>query len=89
MLQMSVKAVVPEDRLIVIELPSDTPVGPIRLTITEPTDVEEFEVVIPEDVLRRLPSYVDPVTGERKSVGRSGVVREIRTSPTESASRAP
>ena len=89
MLQMSVKVVVPEDRRIVIELPTDTPVGPIRLTLTEPADIEEFEVVIPESVLRGLPTYVDPATGERRPVGRSGVVREIRTSPTGPASRAP
>ncbi len=79
MLQMSVKAVVPEDRRIVIELPADTPIGPIRLTVEEPTDVVEFEVVIPEDVQHRLPTYVDPATGDRRLAARTGVVREIRS----------
>lgn len=78
MFQLSIETTVPEDRRVTIDLPPDTPVGPIRLRVQDvaPDKVIEFEVP-PIDV-SQLPTYIDPRTGERKPVARSGVVREVR-----------
>lgn len=78
MFELSIDTTVPEDRRVTIDLPPDTPVGPIRLKVRDeaPDRVVEFEV--PQIDTTQLPTYVDPRTGERKLVARSGVVRDLR-----------
>jgi hypothetical protein len=78
MFQLTVETTVPEDRRVTIDLPPDTPVGPIRLTVRDDAAGQAIEFEAPEIDVSRLPTYIDPQTGERKRVARTGVVRELR-----------
>jgi hypothetical protein len=81
MVILRVRTDIPDSRRLVIDLPGDTPVGPadVEVHITQPGEVTEIPT--PEIDVSQLPHYIDPVTGERRRVGRSGLVREVRTGP--------
>lgn len=78
MFDMNIETTVPEDRRVTIKLPPETPVGPIRLRVRDEAPDQVVEFVVPEIDVSQLPTYIDPRTGERKPVARSGVVRELR-----------
>ena len=78
MFELSIETMVPEDRRVTIDLPPETPVGPIRLKIRDEGPDQVTEFVVPEIDVSQLPTYIDPRSGERKLVARSGVVREVR-----------
>ena len=81
MVILKVRTDIPDSRRLVIDLPGDTPVGPadVEVHVWQPGEV--VEIPMPEIDVSRLPHYIDPVTGERLRVERSGVVREVRTGP--------
>jgi len=71
---------VPEDRRVVIELPPEVPVGPAELELRVLSKNEAaIEVPAPQIDVAELPRYFDERTGEWRRVGRSGIVREIRS----------
>jgi hypothetical protein len=77
MFEVTIETTVPEDRRVTIDLPADTPVGPIRLRVQDEIADQVIEFVVPEFDVHQLPTYIDPRTGERKLVARSGVVKEL------------
>lgn len=80
MVVLNMKVDVPASRQLVIDLPPDTPVGPTELEVRlgEPFR-DAVEIQIPDIDISNLPRYFDERSGEWRLVGRSGVVREVRS----------
>jgi hypothetical protein len=71
---------VPESRRVVVELPPEVPVGSAQLEVRViGTNDTAVEVPPPKIDVAGLPTYIDKRSGERRLVGRSGVVREVRS----------
>jgi hypothetical protein len=72
---------VPESRQVVVELPPEVPVGPARLEVRVVGENDTVvEIPPPQIDVSGLPKYFDERAGEWRLVGRSGVVREVRSS---------
>ena len=67
---------VPPNRRIVIDLPPSTPLEEVEVEVRSKPVV--FEVPPPVIDPRLIQTYIDPVTGIRHPVSRTGVVREVR-----------
>jgi hypothetical protein len=80
MIHQFITVQVPENRRVVIELPPEVPVGPAELELRVLSKNEAaIEVPPPQIDVAELPRYFDERAGEWRPVGRSGVVREIRS----------
>jgi hypothetical protein len=79
MAAVKIKADVPSDRRVTLELPPDFPTGPVELEVRiAPRPDEIIEIPVDSIDLSKIPHYVDPNTGERRPLPRSGLVREVR-----------
>ena len=78
MATLQVRADIPENRRLVLDLPDDFPTGEVLLEVkvAEPEMTVYFDPPVID--VDNLPKYFDTRTGEWKPVGRSGVVREVR-----------